>query len=562
MRRQRRPYLTTRVAVAIAVIVVASPSPAQDRPVVFQHGMRSNGETWAQAAQRLEGRLRIEATRPTLNEKVSYFTQSGEFADVTATINSPIVIGHSNGGQVARRANMNGVEMDGIVTVGSLHQGAELAQHMLDGSAYLALVALGTRVVEPIVVYGDYFTSNRVDIIFAIARQSGYRVHRALNTLPAQIAGTLGMNQERALPGGVLWDMVPGSAHYVGPLGVNSDANLARELLSGVQRIGVQVRVPSAYGLPWQAVVPDQAEEWTLAWWGFGAAYMLAYEYFSSYHSETDPYAYEKQSNALLWYMGAVAIGSLDANYCEFVGETEPTPGGVICEHSDALVTWDSQAYPNGFNIPIVNGPSHTRETVSPRVHDFLQTILENNFGVVRRPVGLRISPQLTQLYRTETVRLTVAGVDYEGNPTPVASGTWTSNNPAVASVNATTGNVTGVAVGDATISVSSEELVGSILISVLEPPPISAASISGPTSVTAGSSRTWTASATGGVAPLHYHWSVGGQSFGNNSPTFTYTNAGSTFTVYVVVTSGVGGSSKMASKRVSVSGSCGSFSC
>src|SRR5688572_14453845 len=52
-----------------------------------------------------------------------------------------VVIGHSNGGLIARWASYQR-ELKAIITVGTLHSGAQLAQSVLDNSVYL----LGDRI--------------------------------------------------------------------------------------------------------------------------------------------------------------------------------------------------------------------------------------------------------------------------------------------------------------------------------------------------------------------------------------------------------------------------------
>jgi hypothetical protein len=353
--------------------------------------------------------------------------------------------------------------------------------------------------------------------------------------------------------------MVPGSWHYDGPTGVNTPAALANE--SQIPRVGIISITPSPYGLLWQAVKPDNWVGYTLVQYFAAHSYFLAYEHYSTYANYNDEYYWEKTHNAPLWLFGAGALLFLDVRYCDMVGDLyRPNETGpYYCPASDALVPAVSQTYPGAQPVPIVAGPSHTRETTNDAVRDNLYDILRNTFGVQPRPLSIAVSPQSASIYVGRTVQLSATGTDAFGNPVPNVTPAWSSRNAAVASVNASTGVVSGVAAGSTSILASFDGLVAEVPITVTTPPPISSVSINGPSSVESKVSAMWVAGVQGGVPPLQYSWKINGSVVtGNNTNSLTYTNAGSQFTIAVTVSSSIGTSSKSASKTVIVTKNCG----
>ena len=383
-------------------------------------------------------------------------------------------------------------------------------------------------------------------------------MYDVLTRVPAWL-GAIGLGGRGAMPGGVLHDMVPYSWHFQGPLGVNEPAALANE--GAIPRFGIISIRLTPHGLLWQALKPDNWEGYTTVQY-FGAhAYLMAYEYYSTFSDYTDDYYYEKTMNAPLWLFGAGALLYLDVRYCDMVGDLyrpdETSP--FYCPASDAVVPAVSQTYPGAQSVPIAGGPPHTRQTTDEQVRVHLYDILRNSFGVQPRPVSISVSPQSAALYVGQTLQLSATGTDAFGNPVPNVTPVWSTTNASVASVNASTGVVSAIAPGSATILAQFDSLAASVPITVTSPPPISSVTINGPSSVGSRASGTWVAGVQGGVPPLQYTWKINGSAVsGNNSNSLTYTNTGSPFTISVTVGSSVGSSTKSASKSVTITSSCG----
>lgn len=89
---------TCCVAVAVVAIVAWQPVVAQDRPVVFAHGLLSDGNTWSTMKPTLESQLQIQGLTPTLGWSLSYATQADNLHTALAGFSNVAAVTHSNGG--------------------------------------------------------------------------------------------------------------------------------------------------------------------------------------------------------------------------------------------------------------------------------------------------------------------------------------------------------------------------------------------------------------------------------------------------------------------------------
>jgi pimeloyl-ACP methyl ester carboxylesterase len=127
-------------AICVAALCVASSAAAaQDRDVVFQHGIWSSAQTWQQESSNLAGVFKILPRVPTTDSRAIYSAQASDMSSqVGAAAANAILIGHSNGGLVGRLANVpapyNDRPWGGLVTVGSPHGGAQLMASTVTGS--------------------------------------------------------------------------------------------------------------------------------------------------------------------------------------------------------------------------------------------------------------------------------------------------------------------------------------------------------------------------------------------------------------------------------------------
>jgi pimeloyl-ACP methyl ester carboxylesterase len=126
------------------------PDPA---PVVFQHGFSSQADRWNSMRDTLRGRLKIDDRAYTLP------TTSGlELASQillaavrdTAQFPRTVLVAHSAGGVISRRvAQLDPARIAGIITIGTPHEGALIAERAEQTSALLAGAFVGSFFVSP-----------------------------------------------------------------------------------------------------------------------------------------------------------------------------------------------------------------------------------------------------------------------------------------------------------------------------------------------------------------------------------------------------------------------------
>ena len=129
MRGALRHLLCRVVAVCVGVLALGAIARAQEQPVLFIHGVGSGPDTWQEAADRLQSRLRIAPERAQVSWWTSLESQSSELqARFGGWPNSSIAVGHSLGGLVARQWSRSH-ELDGLITLGTPNRGAPIANH-------------------------------------------------------------------------------------------------------------------------------------------------------------------------------------------------------------------------------------------------------------------------------------------------------------------------------------------------------------------------------------------------------------------------------------------------
>ena len=133
----RRTPLRVVAFVVLALVASAGTRPvAQDRPVVFVHGVGSSPDTWQDTAARLQGTLQIVPGLATVTWRNSLESQGNELqSQFGAFPGSTIAIGHSLGGIVSRQWGRQH-QLAGVITVGSPNRGAPIANNINDWAGY------------------------------------------------------------------------------------------------------------------------------------------------------------------------------------------------------------------------------------------------------------------------------------------------------------------------------------------------------------------------------------------------------------------------------------------
>ena len=327
---------------------------AQDRPVVFIHGLKSTGAAWEATAARLQTQLAIEAHRPTPGWKKVFQVQAGEVdASLGGLSASNVVVGHSNGGIVAREWSRNH-PMSALITLGTPNRGAPLAANMLNWVHYN--FAAGDAIAN---VYGAFanclshgcgwshllFYS---DLNVILSWMRGW-----LDSSLPSIVSTVGVGTTAP----VLAQMVPGSTFLSS---LNSESNVAREQATIPGRVGIgsvahNFYNAGAFRLAW----PDAADDIDV----FKDISVVILDFLAAtIHSQADFDDWDAWDIASAMSSAASWLASLDQRWCETVTWV---PGSGYCDYNDEVVPLWSQQLPGAPLLLEADGPVHTREIQS-----------------------------------------------------------------------------------------------------------------------------------------------------------------------------------------------------
>jgi len=344
-----------RISLALIVSLVLQPllnvgvASAQDRPVVFVHGLASSGATWEGAANRLSGSLAIQPFRPDLVWWGSYESQANQVQDQLWWLGADTVaVGHSNGGLVSRQwSRMH--PLSGIVTVGTPHGGAPLIQNL---PYFVGFVSYLESAINDLCVrlYGACCTwRTLVEYALEFALQSGLITSSATFSTALNVLGGSPF---------VFTEMAPASPFQYD---INSGGNIAREQAEVPSRVGiVSIANNFWWGGPIRAAFPENAD--TLALYRDitmlslnGAAFTIM--------AFTDPSDWYWWDIAHAMQLIAGILVSMDYWWCQSVSEA-PALGRYGCAANDTVVPDWSQDYSPTGAIPIgMIGPTHTQET-------------------------------------------------------------------------------------------------------------------------------------------------------------------------------------------------------
>lgn len=317
--------------------------------VVLQHGILSNADTWKTTAPWLRCRYQT-ATEviPSLASLDSHSSQSyDQMNRVDATQQSGFVfIGHSQGGLVSRytaqryagqgRAHM----VEGVVSLGTPHQGALLARNLKQGGVdgmYHLLGAAG-RCGTVFLDAGCHITS--------------YVTQRVLD---GWISGMLNAYAPATM------DLQPNSPSV-------SHLNSQYE---GFARYGIQ-HYPKKRWMPMRLMGdmgdhvngPDWVRYTEWAYQGLRVCNYASIFFGQFWLTQACGTAHRTMDSADRWWDRMTAPGM----------------------KSDGIVHGPSQVYPGALEqLPIDGGESHVGETKSTRTRDRLDYLLPNKFNVARR---------------------------------------------------------------------------------------------------------------------------------------------------------------------------------
>ena len=362
MSRSTSPLLRLIALVTLNCAVVANVANAQaDRPVVFVHGLSSSGQTWGMAAY-LQGIYRLQPKLPNLPDN-GHATYGAQAVALQTFLNSDtsdvIAVAHSNGGIVSRVARQNGLNVRSITTIGTPHQGAALAQNVLNGRLGMWGGAMFSALGSP----------------WAYAPVSWWSpVRFLLNLFKAvsllwQATVQLGV-QIFTSSWAVLQELTPGSTFHVYGLGTADIHGVPESAIPN--RVSIQVSAPDpSTGIFFAGTMPTHRTAGIASRTAMIAIYVMFSQYYSSAASSTNDMGrrWQLASSSASFANGATALLTMDRNWCDFIGAANgpftTALGG--CAPSDGIVPLAAQYWPGATSIT-TSALGHSAETSSTSI--------------------------------------------------------------------------------------------------------------------------------------------------------------------------------------------------
>lgn len=344
-----------RVALGICIVCLAYASgsrlAAQDRPVVFVHGLRGDEGSWANAAERLGARMAIYPYRSSVDWAGTYQSQADQMqaSAVGGLPATTIAVGHSNGGLVARQwSRMH--PLTGIITVGTPHQGAPLVSNLqsyihFNNALYYAILDVFGAFGDPAHCCEWTWVIDHIGKAVALAGSLS-------DAAFFKTALAVGLNV--AAP--VIPQMDPANSAFLAE--INSTANLAREMADVPTRVGIASIAHNFYwGGPIRAAWPGDGDRYAM-YRDLGEVALDLGAIAIEMRAEVDDVAAFNLADQMR--RAAALLASMDDWWCRVVS----WPGRAQCWPNDTIVPIWSQDYGRLGATPIlIYGPAHTQET-------------------------------------------------------------------------------------------------------------------------------------------------------------------------------------------------------
>ena len=347
------------------------------RPVVFVHGISSEGSTWG-IAPILEQQYLIRPIQPDLPSRghVTYGDQAIALRSLLAADTTDMVaVAHSNGGIATRLARRNGVDFRAITTIGTPHQGAPLAQSLLNGSVSAWAGEAAFLLNDP------WFNAPRpnnqyVRFLLALHWSSALSWQIAV-----ELARNAVMNSWAVVP-----QMVPGSTLLSDTLGTPDVRGNAEQLIP--TRVSLQVSAPSATtGIIFSGIMPQHRTAAIAARSAMISVYSAwsAYYYLNPGPSGTWE-RFRRMQTSQNMALGAASMLAWDRNWCRLIGSGVGSFSTYYgsCAPSDGIVPVSKQFWPGADNVAAVTA-GHTAETTNTNIADLVGT-----WGLIRANVSRR----------------------------------------------------------------------------------------------------------------------------------------------------------------------------
>jgi predicted alpha/beta hydrolase family esterase len=334
---------------------------AQDRPMVFVHGFKSNGATWNEAANRLKVQLAITAIQPELAWRTPFTAQA---ADLEATVRwvpgVPFAVAHSNGGPVVREWSKLR-PLSGLLTLSSPNQGAPIANNASAFAYYNAnivtsLLNVNAAFVDPndpsfwirqVIQGAMAFAGDAVSLAITALGSAGFDL--AAPVFEHERVGSPFMNQ------------------------LNSGPNLAREAAAVPNRVAIVTSVPDYHlGGVFRATNPATANQWRFALY---AAVGTFDAWAAHIASSGEPRDIERAQRMLT---ASFFLSLHETMWCQAISDPSPyavTLGGSCYPNDSVLPSWSHRIL-GALTITKTNMPEHVWQTqlMTPVLYEVLTT--------------------------------------------------------------------------------------------------------------------------------------------------------------------------------------------
>lgn len=360
---------------ALILLAAAHPAAAQDRVTAFLHGFNSNADSWGTTASRLAVRLQIVKYAPNLPWWLPFDAQATFLNNEAQAGGAPadtVVVGHSNGGLVARQLSTKRA-LGGIVTLGTPHLGAPLARN-IQGVTQHYLVTAQKLSLLLYMLGANGGTNQYTGIWFSPGLAP---VRAAVAALGLTLSYTVGSIQSSVGPlvsAPVLADMTPGAAALTA---LNSPGNLARESVTVPRRVGLVYAARD-----WWIGAPLVAGDPSKQYWAQGTVHTAIGVLSLIEANFSPPHVLPTDSVALSIRLQARSIISdlsiFNGAWCH------ATTGHIDCSVStDGVVPTTSQYFPGDAANVGYYGPAHVTE--KDESEQFIFDALHDRIGIRAR---------------------------------------------------------------------------------------------------------------------------------------------------------------------------------
>jgi len=229
----------------ILLLFISFNGVSQNRPVHWVHGLNDNGNIWRLYGPLFQGQRRLTSNRPTYPNNNGVLNAENALSARIGANNQNFLIGHSLGGLVSREyERQNPGSANAILTVGTPHNGAFIANNVINGNARRAI----NRGVEDMVAgpssEGKSLISNLLGLSglpgFFAARWANRRIDRAVEDFFAEV-DEQAQDFENNIIRQSLRDLQPGSPYLNGLNGTTRPVAIANIVCEENDRPGLRL---------------------------------------------------------------------------------------------------------------------------------------------------------------------------------------------------------------------------------------------------------------------------------------------------------------------------------